>query len=179
VPAKGTGAVLLPLLAVLTVGTYAATPQDAAIGALYFASKKSAVVVRVNRSGPYATVLLRGGRMEGEFVNEPILVQQFPFGWQPLDLVNFRCRIDSHALEPQVEAALMRGPLVPSVVVSGNWPIGEWYGGGGGSSLYKQRDGKWELVMSDGGAMAVEDVQHYGVPQSDWCKFGIYGAKCP
>jgi hypothetical protein len=201
---------LLPVLAALSVVTYAPTPQDAAIGALYFASKKSAVVVRVNRSGPYATVLLRGGRMEGDLVDAPILVQQFPFGWQPLDLVNLRCRIDSHALDPQVEVELMRGmpkpkddrpcsalkdagppaqvaavrqlmqgPLVPFVVVSGNWAIGEWYGGGGGSSLYKQRDGKWEFVLGGGGAMGVENVKQYGVPQSDWCKFGIYGAKCP
>lgn len=34
----------------------------------------------------------------------------------------------------QVEAVrrLMRGPLIPSVVVSGDWAVVEWYGAGGG-----------------------------------------------
>jgi hypothetical protein len=200
---------LLPLLALLTVGNYAATPQDAAINALYFRSQKSAAVVRVNRSGEYAAVLVSGGRLEGSLVDAPILVRHFSFGWQALDLLNFGCRLDSHALEPQVETALMhgmpkptndrpcrglkdtglpteieavrqlmRGPLVPYVVVSGNWAIGEWYGGGGGESLYQKRNGEWVLVESSGGAMGVSNARTYGVPQSDWCNFGIYGATC-
>jgi hypothetical protein len=200
---------LLPLLALLTVGNYAATPQGAAIGALYFKSQKSAAVVRVNRSGTYAAVLVAGGRLEGSLVDAPILVRHFSFGWQALDLLNFRCRLDSHALEPQDETALlrgmpkpaddrpcrglkdmgptaeieavrqlMRGPLVPYVVVSGTWAVGEWYGGGGGESLYQKRNGHWILIESSGGAMGVSNVRIYGVPQSDWCKFGIYGATC-
>lgn len=73
----------------------------------------------------------------------------------------------------------MRGPLVPYVVVSGDWAMGEWYGAGGGESLYRKRDGRWVLVVSGGGAMGVDYMRRYGVPQSAWCKFGIFDAKCP
>jgi|SRR5580700_2101956 hypothetical protein len=64
---------------------------------------------------------------------------------------------------------MMRGPLVPYVVVSGDWAMGEWYGAGGGESLYRRRDSGWHLVESGGGSMGVDYVRKYGVPQSDWC----------
>ena len=73
---------------------------------------------------------------------------------------------------------LMRGPFVPSVVVYGNWAMGEWYGAGGGESLYHEREGRWQLVESGGGAMGVHYMRRYGVPQPAWCKFGIFDAKC-
>lgn len=73
---------------------------------------------------------------------------------------------------------MMRGPLIPYVVVSGDWAKGEWYGGGGGESLFQKRDGRWHLVESGGGAMGVDYMIKYGVPQSDWCKFGIFDANC-
>jgi hypothetical protein len=41
---------------------------------------------------------------------------------------------------------LMRGPLVPAVVVSGSWAIGEWYGAGGGETLFRRRDGRWTRI---------------------------------
>ena len=80
----------------------------------------------------------------------------------------------------EVEAVrrLMRGPFVPSVVVYGNWAMGEWYGAGGGESLYHEREGRWQLVESGGGAMGVHYMRRYGVPQPAWCKFGIFDAKC-
>ncbi len=82
------------------------------------------------------------------------------------------------AAEVEAVRQLMRGLLVPYVVVSSDWAIGEWYGGGGGESLYKRHNGHWELVASGGGAMGVSDLRAYGVPQADWCKFGIYDAQC-
>lgn len=80
----------------------------------------------------------------------------------------------------EVEAVrkLMPGPLVPYVVVYGSWAMGEWYGAGGGESLYREREGRWQLVESGGGAMGVDYMRKYGVPQSAWCKFGIFDAKC-
>jgi hypothetical protein len=80
----------------------------------------------------------------------------------------------------EVEAIrqMMRGPLVPSVVVSGDWAMAEWYGGGGGESLYRKRGGGWQLVEDGGGAMGVDYMRKFGVPQSDWCAFGIFDAKC-
>jgi hypothetical protein len=81
----------------------------------------------------------------------------------------------------EVEAVrrLMRGPFVPYVSVSGSWAMGEWYGGGGGESLYQKHNGRWRLVESGGGAMGVSDMRKYGVPESDWCEFHIVDAKCP
>jgi hypothetical protein len=81
---------------------------------------------------------------------------------------------------PEVEAVrkLMPGPLVPYVVVYGSWAMGEWYGAGGGDSLYHKREGRWQLVESGGGAMGVDYMHKYGVPQAAWCKFGIFDAKC-
>lgn len=73
---------------------------------------------------------------------------------------------------------LMRGPLVPYVGVYGNWSMGSWYGGGGGESLFRKDNGHWHLITHGGGAMGVRSMREYGVPQADWCKFGIYDAKC-
>lgn len=149
--------------------------------------------------------------MEGVPVTEAILVERFSFGWQALDVLNSKCRLDSHRLGSNINDALMRtmpkpqddrpcrgylidagprddleavrrmmpAPLIPYVVVSGDWAMGEWYGAGGGESLYRKRDGRWHLVESGGGAMGANYMRKYGVPQSDWCKFGIFDAKCP
>lgn len=188
----------------------AATPQAAAVAALWFAPGKPPVVERVNVVGRYATVLTRGGREEGELVTWPILVEHFSFGWQALDSIVYRCDLESRGLGAAVDSALMRGmpkmkddrpcraqwrdagpsadvesvrrlmrgPLVPTVIVSGNWAMGGWYGGGGGQSLYRKRDGRWQLVKSGGGAFGVDYMRKYGVPQSAWCAFQIFDAKC-
>jgi hypothetical protein len=198
------------LLAVAALHAYAATPQSAAIGAMYVDPRRPPVVERVNVAGSYAAVLTSGGRIEGELVTAPILVEHFSFGWQPLDLLNLRCRLESHGLGRNTDDALMSrmpkpqddrpcrgylkdagprqavesvrrmmdGPLVPYVVVSGDWAMGEWYGAGGGQSLYRKRDSRWYLVESGGGAMGVDYMRKYGVPRSDWCEFGIGDAKC-
>jgi len=53
------------------------------------------------------------------------------------------CRSESRDYGPpaDVEAVrrVMRGPFVPHVIVSGDWGLGEWYGAGGGESLYHKR----------------------------------------
>lgn len=204
--------VLVLLLALVGLSpSYAATAQRAAIGAMYSDPKKPAVVVRVNVAGSYATVLTKGGRIEGALVASPILVEHFSFGWQPLALWESRCDLEDPALGKSVEEQLMRGmpglrddrpckgrfledagtpseveavrklmpgPLVPYVVVYGSWAMGEWYGAGGGESLYHEREGRWQLVESGGGAMGVDYMRKYGVPRPAWCKFGIFDAKC-
>jgi hypothetical protein len=194
-------------LALLT--NHAATPQAAALQAVSFGVKRPPTVVRTNVVGRYATILLSGGVMEGGAVTAPILLERFSFGWQPLDLLNFRCSLESHRLGKHVEVSLMRGmpkpedgtpcterrdagstteveavrrlmtgPLVPFVAVSKGWALGEWYGAGGGESLYRLRGGQWNVVSSVGGAMGILEMRRYGVPQSDWCIFGTYDAKC-
>jgi hypothetical protein len=204
---------LVTLLAVFTAANYAATPENAAMNALYIGPNGTAAIARVNRSGAYAAVLVKGARMEGVLVDAPVLVQRFSFGWQPIDVLNFRCRLEAHDLGLQVETTLMegmpkpvddrpchglrdtgpsakveavrylmRGPLVPYVVVAGDWAIGSWYGAGGGETLYRyqsldKRTG-WGVIASGGGALDTSDMRAFGVPPSDWCKFGIYNAAC-
>jgi len=72
---------------------------------------------------------------------------------------------------------LMRGPFVPSVIVSRAWALGEWYGGDGGETLFQRRGGSWHFVAGFVGAKGAYDLRKYGVPRMDWCKFGIY-ARC-
>jgi hypothetical protein len=201
---------IIVLAAAAAFQNFAATPQRAAIQTIDFGLKKPPVVRRVNIVGRYATVLTSGGRMEGSPVTDPILVQHFSFGWQPLALLNGSCSFNAYHFaantaaqllrgmpqpqnEPRCLGALkdagpaadveavrrqMRGPLVPYVVVSGKWAMGEWYGGGGGENLFRRENGRWRFVGGGGGAMGVSEMRRYGVPQSDWCKFGIYNAKC-
>lgn len=204
--------IVLALLATAAPHAFAATPQGAALGAMYSDPIKAAAVKRVNPVGAYATVLTSGGRIEGDPVTFAILVERFSFGWQALDIVNSTCGLEAHRLGRSADDALMRrmpkprddrpcrsagslrdagprddveairqmmrGPLIPSVVVSGDWAMGEWYGGGGGESLYRKRDGRWQLVEDGGGAMGVDYMRKFDVPQSDWCEFGIFDAKC-
>jgi len=91
----------------------AATPQQAALQAVGFGAKVPAAVKRVNVVGRYAAVLTNGGVMEGSKVTDPILVERFSFGWQPVDMLNFRCRLDSHGLGASTNAQLMRGMPKP------------------------------------------------------------------
>ncbi len=200
---------MLPTLLAMSM-LQAATPQRAAVRIVSFGLKTPATVKHTNVIGRYAVVLTSGGMMEGSNVTAPILVEHFSFGWQPIDLLNFRCSLGSHDLTPRVDALLMRGmpkpqddrpcrgvltdsgprpdveavrrlmrgPLVPAVVVSGNWAIGEWYGAGGGETLFRRRDGRWSRTTGGGGAMGVQEMREYGVPRADWCSFGIYDAKC-
>jgi hypothetical protein len=101
---------MLPALLLLSaLAPHAATPQAAAVGVVSFAAKTPPSVLRVNTVGRYAVVLTSGGKMEGASVTAPILVQRFSFGWQAVDVLNFRCRLDSHGLGPRVNALLMRG----------------------------------------------------------------------
>ncbi len=74
--------------------------------------------------------------------------------------------------------ALMRGPFVPSVAVSHDYALGNWYGAGGGETLYAKRGGRWRRIAGDGGAMGVEEMKKYGVPRTAWCALDIYNAKC-
>ena len=199
------------LSAVLMIWAFA-TPQQAALRTVGFGFglEPPPVVVRVNIAGRYAAVLTRGGIMEGSKVTDPILLEHFSFGWQPLEMLNFRCRLDGHHLgfatnarlmrgmprpiddrpckwtsqdagpPADVEAVrrLMRGPLVPFVSVSHGWAMGQWYGGGGGQTLFQLRHGTWTFVAGGGGAMGTEEMRKYGVPQTSWCALGIDSAVC-
>ena len=92
------------------------------------------------------------------------------------------CRGEHNDAGPptDVEAVrrLMQGPLVPYVVVSHNWAMGEWYGFGGGQTLYQRRGGRWHRVTGGGGTMSLAEVRAYGVPYDDACRFDVIGAPC-
>lgn len=98
---------MIAAAALVAVQSFASTPEGAALGAVY-SNGAPPVVRRVNVFGRYAAVLIERGMMEGAEVSSPILVERFSFGWQPLDLLNFRCRLSSHGLTERTEAALMR-----------------------------------------------------------------------
>jgi hypothetical protein len=91
--------------------SYAATPQKAALAALH--SGRPMTVARTNLAGRYATVLIRGAMLEGEPVTAPILLERFSFGWQPIELVNFACRRESHGLSLPDRERLMQGMPSP------------------------------------------------------------------
>ena len=190
--------------------SFAPTPQAAAVTAVY-GVRISPTVARMNVVGRYAAVLPADAMMDGSPVNAPILVERYSFGWQALEVLNFRCRLDSHNFgarinrllmqgmpapkddrpcrglasdsgpQADVEAVrkLMRGPLVPWVAIARDWAMGEWYGAGGGQTLFRKRGGAWTFVAGGGGAMGVNEMRQYGVPRSIWCALGIYDAKCP
>lgn len=103
----------VPMLAAAVLQA-ASTPQRAAIGAMYSDPKKPPVVRRVNVAGSYAAVLTSGGRIEGELVTVPILVERFSFGWQALDLLSLRCRLGSRELGQRVDVALTAGMPQPA-----------------------------------------------------------------
>ena len=200
---------LAALLATVAMTTFAATPQAAALRAVYN-THAVPFVQRINVAGRYATVLVGAGMMEGSAVSSPILVKRFPFGWQPLALLSQSCDLYGQVPDKKIAAALMtdmpevkieqrlcpstadtgpvndiaairksmRGPLVPYVAVSGNWASAQWYGAGGGQSIFNRRRGTWKLVAGGGGALGIGDMPNLGVPQSAWCALRIYNARC-
>jgi len=89
------------------------TPQAAALRVVAFGMTKPPIVRRVNIVGRYATVLTSGVRIGSDTLRAPVLVEHFSFGWQALDLLNFKCNLESHKLPRSVEAALMRGMPKP------------------------------------------------------------------
>ena|ERR1700681_2046810 len=91
--------------------SYAATPQKAALAAV--SPVRPAPIVRINVAGRYATVRIRGAMLEGSLIDAPILVERFSFGWQPLEVVNFVCRLQSHGLSPRDQRQLMQGMPSP------------------------------------------------------------------
>lgn len=96
-------------LVLALLGNYAGTPQQAAMRVFYAPASRQRAIERTNIVGRYATVLVRGGVMEGSLVRAPILVERFSFGWQALDVLNFRCRLEEHAIPRGGDELVMRG----------------------------------------------------------------------
>lgn len=80
----------------------------------------------------------------------------------------------------QVEAVrqLMDGPLIPTVIVWGNYAIGDWYGAGGGQDLFRLRNHQWTFIEGGGGVLGTEEMVRHGVPRAAWCPLRIHDANC-
>ena len=71
---------------------YAPTYQEAATQAVSDGTHV-ARVVRANRIGRFAVVLTRGGVMDGRPFTDPIYLEHFSFGWQPVRWISTTCDI--------------------------------------------------------------------------------------
>lgn len=206
-------ALAVPLLLATSIRAphYLATPQAAALAAIY-PEKGPPRIVRTNVVGTYATVLIAGAMMEGAVLDAPILVERFPFGWQALQVLNdgsltcgrigptferalmrgmprpqirpeIPCGTWSKDVGPQADVLAVRmvarGPLIPAVHVSHGYALAEWYGAGGGQTIYRKANGAWTVVTGGGGVLGVNEMRSYGVPQDAWCDLGVYNAHCP
>jgi hypothetical protein len=72
----------------------------------------------------------------------------------------------------------MLGPLVPWVAVAGDFAVGQWYGAGGGQTLFHKHNGRWTFVAGGGGARNVREMRAAGVPQDRMCALRVYDAYC-
>lgn len=102
-------ATVIAATAVVEKPSYAPTPQRAVVQTFGPAVR----VIRTNVVGRYATVASRGAVIEGEPLTDAILLEHFEFGWQPLEILNVRCRLDTHALSADVNRRLMTGMPPP------------------------------------------------------------------
>ena len=137
------------------------TPQAAAIGAFGAAAARPAVVERVNVVGRYAVVLTKGEIVEGEQLTDPILLERFSFGWQPLEILNVYCALYRHRLGTALNASLLRGMPVPKLERR---------------PCYQTQDtGPTADVASVRGMMRGPLVPHVGV-SGDWAMGDWYGA---
>jgi hypothetical protein len=198
-------------LLMVIVTLHSSTPQAAARRVVYSSHGSKVVIVRTNIVGPYATVLIHGGYMEGSPAGDAaLLFKHFSFGWQGLESLEFRCRLDSQVTSPTERPELMRGmpapidrsacgsrnlvdfgspagidairrsrdeAFVPAVIVSGNFALVGWYGGGGGEDLLQKRGNRWHVVADGGGLLDVSQLRERGVPKASWRLFGIDEAK--
>jgi hypothetical protein len=99
----------------IAYSAYAATPSAAYLKVVYAQPGHHVVIDRVNVAGRYATVLAHGAMMEGSDADAPILLEHFSFGWQPLESLNFQCRLDTHQISEADKFILMRGMPKPQL----------------------------------------------------------------
>ena len=101
----------LILVAVLSAGhRYGDTPQTAVLTAVYAPAGKTVIITRTNIVGRYATVRLRGALIAGGSADHAaILLEHFSFGWQPIESLDFRGRLDGHAIPAANKVRLMDG----------------------------------------------------------------------
>lgn len=161
-------------------GPYAAVLTSG--GTMEGAPVRSAILVKHFAFGWQALELLNFGCRLQTHITSAAAQRTLMSGMPPVQ--NERaCAGESHdgGSVADVEAVrrLMRGPLVPSVVVSGRWALGDWYGAGGGETLFHHVGSVWRFVAGGGGLMEMRQMREYHVPRAAWCVFRIHDAPCP
>jgi hypothetical protein len=101
------------VLAVFAIGSRGTTPQSAAKSFLS-AGSPNLKIVRVNQRGGFALVATEGARIEGNPITWPILVQQYPFGWQVVGWIAHPCDVIARVGNPSDAGALLAGMTVPA-----------------------------------------------------------------
>jgi hypothetical protein len=199
----------LILAALLSGGhRYGNSPQTAVLTAVYAPAGKIVTISRTNIVGRYATVRLRGAFIAGESADAAILLEHFSFGWQPIESLNFRGRLDGHAIPAADKVRLMDGmpamqpgdaadrrdvgaasdvesarllsdqEFTPYVRVSGRYALVASYGGGGGEFVVRRVAKGWQLVAEGGGPASAEILRERGVPQATICALRVLAAEC-
>jgi hypothetical protein len=154
----------------LAVHAYASSPQAAAIRA--FPNHRAVRILWTHEKGRYATVMTTGGKLDVP-VASPIVIERFPFGWQPLYFASEQHSFPRDSGSPNdVDAVrkLMRGPFVPFVRIDGGYAMGEWHGAAGGETYFKKTGGRWTMLTSSGGAYTANELQRYGIPHTVGCR---------
>jgi len=80
------------------------------------------------------------------------------------------CSEPSHDVGPPEEVDAVRHQmkyvLVPFVIVSGRYALGQWYGFGGGETIFRFERGTWHIIAGGGGAHRPEELRALGVSES-------------
>jgi hypothetical protein len=200
----------LILAAVLSGGhRFGDNPQTAVLTAVYAPAGKTVTIMRTNIVGRYATVRLRGALIAGESADDAaILLEHFSFGWQPIESLNFRGRLDGHAIPVANKVRLMDGmpamkpgeefddrdvgpvsdvesarllsdqEFTPYVRVSGRYALVASYGGGGGEFVVRRVANGWQLVAGGGGPASAEILAERGLPHATICALRVHAAYC-
>ncbi len=105
---------------------YGATPEAAALTTFGAPQGTRIVIVRSNVVGRFATVLMPAAIIAGSHASAPILFERFAFGWQALESLDFRCRLDGHGISPAAQVALIAGmPKPQDYPACGTGPNGD------------------------------------------------------
>jgi hypothetical protein len=65
--------------------------------------------VRENVVGKFATVRVRGPKMEGATLEAPLLFERFSFGWKAVEIANVPCRIRGRGSTASQAEHVVRG----------------------------------------------------------------------
>lgn len=142
--------------------------------------KASPRVYELARTPRYAVIKFDGGRLENRTFDGQLLAEHFPFGWELIGISLNRssvpkwnaAHVPPHDAGPRADVNAVRALLArkvqiyPSVRIAGGYALAEWQGNGGGQTLFRKSGHTWRQIVSGGGAMNVQNLRSYGVPDA-------------